>query len=705
MTEREYGERFQQRRFDIYETKDLLNNPEMQPMLDDLYEVNTRAFGELPDRKSWLKDSTHVLVARIGDRVVGGAEYTRRMVGINPRGLILEDFEKKVLYNNWYISKHNVKPGRAALYINYLYVDPDEEGKGVGTKLNETLFDMYDPLYVLSYSRNAAYIATHQKAAERLDHNNPDKLPERQVFVGGVPLGDYPVSYPIYRFHSFLRNEVHTSYSHFSYKLKRDQVPLRTLLNLELINNLREQNLIHQFKSRYPTIMVGLDRPEPGKEAIRGEIVLPKWGSLLDRRLDVFFDYLLKENSRSPQTLTIPVLTIDPTSFPREMPLGTFEHYELSEDYHIRALNWKLKPVEYSRSYGPEKNHSKELRYPNRYTIIEIDKVLQDPLLVRKLWDLNTNAFGVPPNAERNIEKWLAGSTHMMVVENNGEIIGAVEYTHRKVGIEPAGGILPNIEKNVLNQRENKNHHNMKVGTNILFINSFYVHPENAGRGTGVELHRKLNEYIDPAVTISFSKNAQYIAAFQRASEDLNADDPKSEATRYVYAGGIPLGDYPLYLSVHQLFEQITAGWYKNFNELYLYLKESNYMDTITNRGIVDMFQKGMWEHRSGGIGVKMTGFSREGKIRNEPLQGELIYPRKDTKLDQRLGNLFTMLDFWNREPTLWSHTIPIVAVDPNRFPVHITLGTFSSTQFSVNPVNKHSPLLREMLASEELHW
>ena len=210
-----------------------------------------------------------------------------------------------------------------------------------------------------------------------------------------------------------------------------------------------------------------------------------------------------------------------------------------------------------------------------RISIHEVEELLTNvrkSSLLEKVWLVNANAFGRPPNKEEDYRKWLAGNTHIMTLESNGEVIGAAEYTQRMVGIRPKGAILDDFEENVLKEKWNKRHHKMCVGTSVLYINTLYIDPKHAGKGRGVELQKKLIEYINPAYIVSFSKNIQFIAAQKKAAEENNM---------CTYVGGIPVGDYPLYLGVYELLEQISAQWYKDFNELFLFLDEPNQINRL----------------------------------------------------------------------------------------------------------------------------
>ena len=320
-------------------------------------------------------------------------------------------------------------------------------------------------------------------------------------------------------------------------------------------------------------------------------------------------------------------------------------------------------------------------------------KVEDQKQLLNQIWNVNARAFGKQPNEAHDYERWLAGNTHVMTLECNNEVVGAAEYTHRMVGIRPKGAILEDFEKNVLQKKWNRGQHGMKVGTSVLYLNTLYVDPQHTGKGHGVELQKKLIEYVNPAYTVIFSKNAQLIASQKKAAESNGM---------YTYVGGIPLGEYPLYFAVYELLEQISAQWYKDFNELFLFLDEPNSLRKVADKNMILRFQQGMWENRENGIGVKIIGFSRGGKTRNEPLRGEIVHPRENTLLADRLGKAFNVLDVWNSLKTYRSFTFPVVSIDPSRFPIHLPLGRFRSTEYSINPLNQLDPHFRDLVQIKE---
>lgn len=679
------------RQFQLYEVSELLTNPHNHVWSSELRDVRSAAFrtssSSLAEEEfpfDWLEGASHILIARENGKIVGAVEYSRSFVGIEPQGEVLEDFEKKLLFNWKFRSEHTMKVGDSVLFINDFYIDPNKQGEGIGSQLVHQLFALHNPAITVSYTSNATYVHTLNKTVEEM---------QQHAYVGGIPLGEYPVPFAVYFLHTLLRNKQYSSISDLVYRLVREPSSIWSYVSLDLISKLNEQHLLNQFSEYFPAVLAGFDRSENEETSIRHHITPPIWGTALDRRLGPLFESLEGWNKNHQQVLTLPVVTIDPARFPMEMSLGRFDKYDVLQDpdaSHARSIT----TIPMEKNYGPEptpktsQDGQQETTQPVHFEVFTTKQLVEDATfqdLLEKIWQMNERAFGAPPNKNIDFKSWLAGSTHVQIAYKDAEPVGVIEFTQRQVGVDPRGPILNDIEHNVLNKLWNRFIHSMTKGTNVLYINSLYVDPAQSSQGIAVEMQRKLLGELQPAYVISFSKNAGFVSSHQKAAEEQGL---------YTYMGGVPLGDYPLYYAVYELCKQITAEWYKDFNELMLFTDNKTVPGKLPKNAVQKLFQEDMWGYMQGGIGIKIIGFGKGGRVSDEPLRGPVIHPREGSALAERTQQIFESIQLWNSMGTYRSFTGLIVSIDPKRFPLGISLGKFENLVHVIPPYLQNIPQL-----------
>ncbi len=127
--------------------------------------------------------NTRVMLARNETgQLVGALEYVVRQSGSNLTAPTPSKFRNLLIQNNL----PTMPDGRNLIGLNYRYIRPDCQNRGIGEAFYTEIIKMYSPLYMLSWTRSPPLIAAAMAATDGYKEGH------YQTYLGGVPLGPYP---------------------------------------------------------------------------------------------------------------------------------------------------------------------------------------------------------------------------------------------------------------------------------------------------------------------------------------------------------------------------------------------------------------------------------------------------------------------------------------------------------------------------------
>lgn len=203
---------------------------------------------------------------------------------------------------------------------------------------------------------------------------------------------------------------------------------------------------------------------------------------------------------------------------------------------------------------------------------------------------------------------------------------GVLECTVRVLGSGDEEGVLLAFQNSL-----KKEGYSLKPGAKAVYINNLAVGKNYRDQGVAQRLCRQMAREFKPAYIVAFSRSAPAVRAMQKTWEEKGF---------LVYASGVPLGKYNLYLSAEYLFDSLGR-----YNPLF---------SLIDAYKILCCSPEGYRTFTSTIIKMDKSG----------DLRGDIVLARPGTF--QFLEPFFERLQQLSRDHLESDYTLPIIAIHPN---------------------------------------